>query len=136
MKVIPFTVEHGLSLDVGTSLRMLHDYTKGPSYTLIVDDKVVCSFGVIVMWEGVGVAWGMLGPDFAKHVIFVTRSARRMIRDVQCSFNLDRIEAQSTTSEGGQWLRLVGFEREYGVARKYVNKQDAIRFEMIRSDND
>ncbi|SRR6266436_718025 len=135
MKVIPFTMEHGQTLDITIPLNRLYDYTQGPSYTLIAEDKVVCAFGVMVMWEKVGVAWGMLGPDFRKYKLFVTRNAKRMLGDVQRALSLDRIEVQCLPNEMyKRWLCALGFEREYGIARKYINGQNVVRFEMIKGD--
>jgi hypothetical protein len=108
--------------------------TKGPAYTAMLDDKVIACSGVIVLWPGVGYAWASFTDDIYAHRIWVTRTIRSALRDIQRSLDLHRIEAVVLYDDdrNQRWLEALGFTPEGRVAQKFTSDQRPVRrYELI-----
>src|SRR3990167_4276889 len=116
--LIPFIAEHILSLinrDVNfkEEFRLaLEKERGGPAFTAIFDSKIIGCAGVIIPWEGVGIAWTALNKDIELHKFWMARVIKRILKDV---------------------IKFLGFTREIGMAKKYTpDKLSAVRYELIK----
>ena len=138
--LVPFRAEHAMSLinrDTLTSMEISEAVAReqnGPAYTALLGDKIIACSGVMVMWPGVGYAWASFSDEMYDHRVWVTRMVRRALVDIAKALNLHRIEAVALCDSGPNqdWLELLGFTPEGGVARKYTqDKRSVRRYEFI-----
>lgn len=141
-KLIPFKAEHLMAFvnrDTWTQSdwRGVLEKERNPSFTAVADDlfqTVIGCAGVIIIWPGVGIAWMNLSKEIESHGIWMTRTVKHILRDITRSFNLHRIEAVvlADNERNTKWIRLLGFTRENGTARKYTqDKMDSVRYELV-----
>ena len=101
----------------------------GPAFAC-VDGSVMAIGGVLPIWEGRGLAWGLLSDSIGASMTTVHRAVLRGLNDL---FVMDRVEAQVALehAEGFRWMRLLGFQQE-GVLRSFYEGQDYALFSRIR----
>lgn len=140
LKVVPYETHHLDAVcdreDTGTEATIKHiKESNGPAWTFIDGETIIGCGGLIVAWPGVGIVWSALSEDISRYGIALTKIAKRTIIDSMRAFELHRIEATviAGNEKNIQWLRLLGFGPENGIARCYTsNRQDAVRFELVR----
>lgn len=122
---VPFEAWH-ISLlmkdDASAALRCEYDplvlkyLEKGNSWTLLADDVPVLCGGTLKQWEGRHTGWAILNADTGKHMITVTRRARRIMGEakgrVECTVRQD-------FAAGQRWARMLGFEIETYALKQY-----------------
>jgi len=102
---------------------MSHDYAEaheGNAMTALIDGKPVACAG-IADFEGVLVAWAVLGVDAKPAMLAATRACDAVLgkagRDV---FTMVR----EGFAEGERWIRLLGFERTDDEAKRMPDGRD------------
>lgn len=129
-KLVPFQAEHMLYLT-------MHRAPVDPlqSMSIEIDGKIEGCFGLQLMIPGSAVIWAYFSPEVKKHPIWLTRSVRRMMRDVIVALQLERIETIVRVDDprARLWLQSLGFTRECGgIARRYTpERTDVVRYEFI-----
>lgn len=106
----------------------------GPAITAWLGTQPIGCAGVVLVWPGVGMTWMAASDAMAEHGLWVTRIARAFLRDVIRAHRLHRLEAvaldESTRNQ--QWLRVLGFTDEGGLARCYLPDKRAVRrYELV-----
>jgi hypothetical protein len=106
IEIVPFEVEHVLSLDVREHekpmqneavfkewAKMNHDF--GPSFTGLFEGQVLGCGGVRILWDGVGEAWALFSKEIIKHpkeaYYYVNRFLKRIVED----WKLHRVQAHA-----------------------------------------
>lgn len=132
MKIVPFEPSHLVGIDLqewqseitgelspgyATSLA-----SAGPAFTGIDGDVVVFCGGCAKMWEGRHIVWSMLSKCSARHLISITRAAKRLIE-----MQSGRIEAiiRSDFDQGHRWARMCGLSFHHHEERFLPNGRDA-----------
>jgi hypothetical protein len=128
MQVYAFEPDHLHELDLQKAQKLLQPtlsdpvyaeslYKAGPAYSAVVNGDVVACLGMIQMWEGRAVAWGLIGENAAPHLYSITKAIlrvfdlhpfRRVETAVACDFQ-----------QGHRWAQMLGFERE-GTMKHYT----------------
>lgn len=106
----------------------------GPAFTAWVRDRPVGCAGVVLAWPGVGAAWMSVSDDIAEHGLWLTRLTRAFLRDIIRVHRLHRLEAVALDESvrNQQWLRVLGFAPEGGIAHAYLPDKRAVqRFELV-----
>jgi hypothetical protein len=101
----------------------------GPVFTATdKEGEIVAVAGLVEQWPGCLRAYAFLGEHAGRHMITLTRSVKRYLRD----FPVRRVEAavECSFAEGIRWAKLLGFEQE-GLMRAYWNDRDAYLFARV-----
>jgi len=139
-RLIPFRAEHLFHFvdrdhDVVPTLRDgLLKEKSGPSFTAVINDKIVGCAGIMILWKGVGYGWVAFGKEIERHPVWFTRMVRAVVRDTIRNYDLHRIEAAvlADNPKNDRWALLLGFTVEVCRARAYTqDKRDVIRYELI-----
>lgn len=140
-RLIPFKAEHlfhfvDRDIDVISTLQSgLTKQNGGPSFSAVIDDKIVGCAGIMILWPGVGYAWVAFGKEIEKYPIWYTRMVKAVIRDTVRNYGLHRIEAAVLCGESRnhRWARLLGFTLEQNAcAKNYTqDKRSVARYELI-----
>lgn len=139
-RLIPFKAEHLFHFvdrdqDVIPTLADGLKKENGPSFTALIDDKIVGCAGIMILWPGVGYGWVAFGKEIEKYPVWFTRITRAVVRDTIRVHNLHRIEAAVLCGEvrNHRWARLLGFTLEQNAcAQKYTQDRRAVaRYELI-----
>ena len=125
MKIVPLTAEAVLKLEglepVHAGFEITPDLAveleSGGGYAVHAGDKVLALAGILPRWQGCGLAWAWLSRGWRKHARVLTEIARVNL-DAR---EFDRIEAgvRCEYARGHAWLRMLGFEMETPLARKW-----------------
>lgn len=115
---IPFKAEHLTELALQPSQTYLSEYAqaegpnleKHPSYTAIIDGKVMGAAGVIEQWSGRGTAWALIGDTGPKDFISIHRAVLRFL-DV-CYLKRVELTADCDFPAAHRWARMLGFNLE------------------------
>lgn len=112
---------------------MIRQMRSGPSFTAEVDGLVLGCAGLVLPWPGVGMAWMCLAKEAGRYGLWLTRTTRRILRDLIRAHALHRVEvvALEESDRNLAWLRLFGFtqEREGRAACYFTDKRSVVRFE-------
>ena len=121
---IPLEDEHLDNIETGPGLEMFH-LTKhslkahskaGLAY--IVDDKIVCCFGIIEIWEKSCEWWLVPCKDFDKYGITLLRIIKRYIDDYLNIYHRMQVVVRADIEKNIRFSKILGFEEE-GLMRKY-----------------
>jgi hypothetical protein len=108
---------------------------RGPSFTAVVDDTPIACGGLMIPWEGVGMAWMILSDEAAWHWMWLSKTTKRTLRTLVRVHRLHRVEAMALEESpvNQRWLEWMGFGRERdGIARQYVvDRRSMVRYEWI-----
>ncbi len=108
----------------------------GPAWTIWADETRLGCAGVSLAWPGVGQAWMVLTETVNGHGVWLTRTVRQVLADVERAYGLHRLEALAVTDSprNQDWLEALGFVPEQdGTARAYgAQRQDMRRYERVR----
>lgn len=114
---------------------VLRQAQRGPSFTAVVDDRPMACGGLVIPWDGVGMAWMILSDEAAWHWIWLSKTTKRTLRTLVRVHGLHRVEAMALEEApvNQRWLEWMGFARERdGVARQYVvDRRSMVRYEWI-----
>ncbi len=141
--LIPFRAEHLVRflnrdgpLDEQLWL-LVQKESRGPAWTVMVDDRIIACGGVVIIWKGVGAAWIVFSETMPTHGLWMTRMTKRVLEDAVRIYNLHRLETmvEASNERYRRWVKVLGFTPENGVARAYTtDKKDTTRFERITWD--
>ncbi len=138
--LIPFRAEHLVRflnrdgpLDEQLWL-LVQKESRGPAWTVMVDDTIIACGGVVIIWKGVGAAWVVFSETMPTHGLWMTRMTKRVLEDAVRIYKLHRLETmvEASNEHYRKWVKVLGFTPENGVARAYTTeKKDTTRFERI-----
>jgi|TARA_R100001594_G_scaffold118833_1_gene154179 RimJ/RimL family protein N-acetyltransferase len=104
----------------------------GMSFTAIKDNKIICSGGVIPVWDQVFEGWVM-----GSHLIWQNRISAAKIIKKGMEFLIKQnniVRLQTAVKKdfylGHRFAEWLGMEKE-GIMKKYQNNEDYIRFARI-----
>lgn len=127
MIVVPFTAAHMRELDQAdgraylamsvtpAQIEAMEADTR--TYTGLHEGNVVAIGGIADAWVGRALLWSYMGPTARRHMVALTRVAKRLIE----MSPVNRLEADVDVDfePGHRWLQLLGFELETPRMRKY-----------------
>ncbi len=81
-------------------------------FAAVDGDKVLCVAGVLVLWEGRGLGWSVLGRSWRRHARAITGAVKAFldtspIRRIEVGVRCDH-------EAGHRWARRLGFKLECG----------------------
>jgi hypothetical protein len=121
-------------IEEGRALALEKEYC-GRAWTAMLYEEVVGCGGVVVPWPGVGIVWTAFSKKVDLYPIWITRTAKYLLKRCIKDFDLHRLEAVVTQGDfnNHRWARSFGFTMEdHGVARRYTaDNRDAIRYELL-----
>lgn len=117
-------------------LRLAEDkQRRGPAFTAVVEESILGCAGIMLMWEGVGVAWCAFGPHIDRYAVWMTKHVRRVLDDTMRSLNLHRMEAVVLADNitNMRWIQMLGFTPEVNsIAKQYTpDKRHVVRYEYV-----
>jgi hypothetical protein len=117
MIVVPFEAQHMRQMaeqDATASLSAhirpdhMDALARSPwSFTGIVDGRVIGCAGVISFWPGRGEAWAALDRSCGRHMVTITKTARRFFE--ACPLNRIECIVAAGFQEGHRWAQMLGF---------------------------
>lgn len=93
--------------------------------TLVDDDRVICIWGVVELWDGVGEAYN-IKTEYLKPKHF--RYLQKNFKQVTDTF--DRVQTHSKKGEYVKWHEMLGFEEE-ATMKKYINGEDCTLWAIV-----
>ena len=119
----------------GSVENVLRQASMGPCFTGAVDGKPIACGGMMIPWDGMGIAWMIVAEDAAWHWIWLSKTTKRIFRALVQVHQLHRVEATALVGApvNQRWLEWIGFGREKdGVARQYTcNQRSMVRYEWV-----
>jgi hypothetical protein len=125
MNFVRLTAEHAMSIANLEAVHSGFEITPQVAVDLesvggiagIRNGKVIGCAGVLPLWPGVGMAWAWLGREWRAEARKITGYIRGHLDEAE----FHRIEAgvKVDYSKGHRWMRMLGFELETPVARKW-----------------
>ena len=110
---------------------------KGVGWTAILGEHVIACGGMIIVRPGVGVPWIAASAEIAKHGIWITRMAKRLLPRAMRQLGIERVEvAIMETSERNQlWAKRLGFQLREPVETQLDFKgRRYIQHDLVRSE--
>lgn len=94
--------------------------SQGVAYTAVVDNEIVLSGGLFVLWPGVAEAWAVLGNFATQHPMWSHRIVKRKLKALLADIYFHRVQMHVTASDekANRWAEALGFYFE-GCLRKY-----------------
>ena len=106
----------------------------GTSWTGIANGKVVCCFGLRLLWRGVAEAWLLPGIGIERNPIAVLKNGRRLMQEAMYDLGVERLQiavrAQNNTEIN--FAKALYFEVE-STMKRYGPEGDDY-FMMVRFD--
>ena len=104
----------------------------GMSFTALKDDKIICSGGVIPIWDQVFEGWVMGSELIWQHRIASAKAIKKGMEKLIKDNNIKRLQTavKKDFYLGHRFAKWCGLEEE-GLMRKYQNNEDYIRFARI-----
>ena len=100
--------------------QLIYSSVMGKAETLVIDDKVICCFGIINLWRGVGEIWLLPSVYVTNYRKTFHKTIINVLNNEQKNNKLHRI--QSVCDIRNQvtinWHKHLGFTEE-GILRKY-----------------
>jgi hypothetical protein len=106
----------------------------GPSFSALVDQRIIACAGIVIPWPGVGICWATFSEEIGRYPVWFSRTCRHVLNDTLRSCGLHRLEsvALKDSERNRRWLTMLGFKHEWGVARLYTSdQQDVVRYERL-----
>lgn len=106
----------------------------GPSFSALVENRIIACAGIVLPWPGMGTCWATFGEEAARYPVWLSRTCRRVLECTIKSCGLHRIEAVAlqNNERNRKWLEMLGFRHEWGVARMYTpDQQPVVRYERL-----
>jgi len=130
---------HGLMNDNVLKLAEKHRHllkdleVNNKSFTAITDEGIVCSGGIVPVWEGVYEGWVMGSDLMNKYKLSSARIIKWGLDKLIIENKMNRLQTAvlKDYSIGHQFAKWLGLEEE-GLMRKYgVDKKDYYRYARI-----
>ena len=132
VNIVDFSVRHlsGMTLRPQSRISFDHipnypdklravEHTKW-SHTAVVTGDIVCCFGVIELWPGLGEAWMLTSDKVKRYPISLTRGARRYFDAAARDLQLRRLQITTNVNDelAVRWANRLNFTQE-GLLRRY-----------------
>jgi hypothetical protein len=106
----------------------------GTSWTGIANDKVVCCFGLRLLWRGVAEAWLLPGVGIERNPIAVLKNGRRLMQEAMYDLGVERLQITVKVSNNTNvnFAKALYFEVE-STMKRYGPEGDDY-FMMVRFD--
>lgn len=127
IRIAPFRLEHWhriqLQPEQEDAVHFLSDHEivqleTTDAFTAFVGDEVVAIAGVVPLSPGRGHAWALLSNGARRHMLPITRAINRFLR-ISGDFTRVEMAVKCSFEEGHRWARLLGFEMEAPVMKRY-----------------
>lgn len=107
-------------------------YVPGKCFTAIKDDKIICSGGIVPVWENVFEGWVMATHLVWKNKIGSAKVVKRGMEKLIKDNNVTRLQTtvKKDFTLGHRFAKWLGMEEE-GLMKKYLNNEDYIRFARV-----
>jgi hypothetical protein len=125
IKIIPFKLEHILAItpqDHDDEAQLVHEHYRAVegqehSYTIEVNDKVVCCCGAVEYWPGRSELWSVVDRNCGREFMALHRAALKVVDMIPAR----RLEAtvKKDFAAGHRWIKLLGFQLEAETMRAY-----------------
>lgn len=122
-KVVPFRAWHhewlGPAAEAGAVVlegAILQVLERQNSWTGVVDGEPMACAGTVEQWPGRYVAWAHLSRASGPHMGWITRQVRKNLEGVKGRVELT---VRADFPAGLRWARLLGFEIETPILRRY-----------------
>lgn len=102
------------------------------SFTAVKDDKLICSGGIIPIWDNVYEGWVMASQDVWKNKISAARIIKRGMEVLIDNYKVVRLQTavKKDFVLGKKFAEWLGMKEE-GIMKKYQNNEDYIRFARV-----
>lgn len=110
-------------------------WESGPAFTFKVENEVFGCFGIVIPWQGMGMAWMDLSATASCYPVWLTRTTKRIVEDAMRAYDLRRMETVvlADNDVNLKWIQTIGFKAEYSTAHKYTpDGRDVVRFELVK----
>lgn len=146
LRVIDFKPEHfgqfilrgydRSPIEVFPDLKIRAEQLNGsPAYTGLVNGEIIGCAGVQIQWPGVGEAWMMVSTLIEKYPLFVHRSVKKALIEIQEQYQLQRIQTTvlADFETAHKWVERLGFQCE-GIMRKFgPDGSDHYRYALLKN---
>ncbi len=104
-----------------------------PTFTGLVDDKIVACGGIINIWTGLAEAWLALTPLSKFHVSFVYRHVHGFLDGLIRTYSLRRIQTtvQADWLEANRFAQRLGFIQAALLEKYGINGESHYLYEMV-----
>ena len=113
--------------------RVAEHLALGPGFTMVDNEEIIASGGIMPCWKGVGEAWAITSPRLPSYSFAFARTIWRKLFLLIDTMQLERVatvvDAEHTVSQ--TWVERMGFKRE-GLMIKYLGGRDYIRYALIK----
>lgn len=105
---------------------------RGPAYTALLEGKVVGCAGVMIIYTGVGEAWGLISEELAQYKFWLHKTVKRKLYEIMVKHGLHRLQATADIRHevAVNWLLALGFEEE-GILRQHGPNKESMRIFSI-----
>lgn len=102
------------------------------SFTSMCQDKIVCSGGIIPVWDGVFEGWVMASNLIWKHRISGARIIKKGMDELIEEYNVVRLQTavKKDFTLGHRFAEWLGMKQE-GLMKKYQNNEDYFRYARV-----
>lgn len=132
VELIDFSVRHVSAMNLRPQSRISFDHIPGYrdklraveltkwAHTAVVTGDVVCCFGVIELWPGLGEAWMLTSDKIKRYPISLTRGAQRYFSAAANGLQLRRLQITTNVNDelAVRWANRLNFTQE-GLLRSY-----------------
>lgn len=112
--------------------------TRGPSWTLRIDDLIIGSGGVTILWPGVGEAWILQSIFAGQYPLASFRAIREGLKAGIRSHGLRRIQSvvHHSIPRDQRWVVRLGFDFE-GIMSRYGPEGDTyLRYALLPQEGE
>jgi hypothetical protein len=112
---------------------LLATAARHPSYTLMINDRVVACAGVVVLWPGVGEAWAFVSKDISSCKVCFFRAALEVLSRIERDQQLHRVQAvvHEDHPAGQRFAWHLGFRPEGELHRYGSDKSNFIMYARL-----
>ncbi len=95
-------------------------------WTITADDAPIAIVGYSEIWDGVGLAWAVMGEEMPKYGLRTALAIRRIVDRIPKSLGAHRVEFRIRSGDQGLlcWAQALGFEKESTLKRYGPDKSD------------
>lgn len=128
MILLSFKAEHARSIQLQQMQSLVRsevkpeELEKTEAITGMVGDEVIFCFGRVRQWEGRWVVWAMLSNKANRHMVSITRAAKRAL--LVCSGRVELV-VQHEFQEAHRWAHMLGFQWHHFEERFLPDEGDA-----------
>lgn len=128
--VMDFKPEHAINmrLQKAQQIVMTPEYASslatGPAVSGILDGEVLVCIGKQKVWDDRFIIWGLLSENACKHMVAITRIARRLLL-LQKGTGRHEVIVRSNFRQAHRWAELAGFRWHHHEEKFLPGGKDA-----------